>query len=335
VNPSRRQFLASLAVGSCSLSSLARAGEAKAGWVKSPKNPMLSLGAEGDFDSQNIMSPAIVKEGGRYFLFYAGGPSGPKNKGDYVRYQLGLALSDDGVRWKKTGKPLLPLGEHDNFHTTPALLREPAGDLQKQDGLWHMVYCGNRADDVEHAISKDGLAWAKDPRNPIFKRAYAPSLLAVGKEIWMYYVHKPGGRRPWEVHLARGRDWYSLKPVTSNPMLRLSQPWEKAHLFYPYVLREGKTWVMFYASYWTGHPEKKTATAIGMATSKDGLAWTKSPDNPVLTPTPGSPFDSRYTSAQSVMKDGDRYRMYYGARIDMIHKYYAIGLATKQGKLAE
>jgi hypothetical protein len=36
-------------------------------------------GHNGAFDSQNIMSPSIVKEGNRYFLFYAGGPSGPRN----------------------------------------------------------------------------------------------------------------------------------------------------------------------------------------------------------------------------------------------------------------
>ncbi len=72
-----------------------------------------------------------------------------------------------------------------------------------------------------------------------------------------------------------------------------------------------------------------------MATSRDGLRWTKHAKNPVLTPTPGSKFDSRYTSSQSVIRDGDHYKLYYASRIDMLHKYYAIGLATKRGSLLD
>lgn len=310
------------------------AGEA---WIKSPKNPMLSLGRESDFDRQNILSPAIVRDGGKYFLFYSGGPSGPKTGGELVRYQIGLALSDDGETWKKTGAPLLPLGERDDFHVTPALLREPTGELAKHNGRWHMVYCGNRADDVEHATSRDGLTWEKDTRSPIYKSAYAPNLVQVGDEIRLYHIHKPikpnGKPGSWEIHAATGPDLYSLKPHQANPMLKVSQPWEAGHLIYPYVLREGKTWVMFYAAYWSKHPSAKTATAIGMATSKDGFHWTKNEANPVLAPTPDSDYDSVYTSSQSVLRDGDHYKMFYASRIDMIHKYYAIGLATKQGTL--
>jgi predicted GH43/DUF377 family glycosyl hydrolase len=307
------------------------------GWVKSPKNPMLRLGAADAFDSQNIFAPAIAREGGRYFLFYSGGPSGPKTRGELVRYQLGLALSEDGETWAKTGRPLLPLGARDDFHCTPALLRNPEGGLIKPDGLWHMIYCGNRADDVEHATSRDGLRWEKDPLNPIFKSAYAPNIVQAGGELRLYYIHKPqpaaGKAAPWEIRLATGSDFHSLKPHPANPVLQVSQPWERGALFYPYVLREDDTWVMFYGAYWRDHPGGKGATAIGMATSRDGLRWIKSPANPVLTPTPGSAYDSIYTSSQSVIRDGDICRMYYAGRVDAVHKYFAIGLATKTGRL--
>ena len=309
-----------------------------AGWVKSSKNPMLTLGPREAFDSQNILSPAIVKDGGKYLLFYSGGPSGPKNGGELVRYQIGLAVSDDGETWTKTGKPLLPLGERDNFHVTPALLRNEAGHLLKSGGLWHMVYCGNREDDIEHATSRDGLNWEKDPRNPVYKSAYAPNLVEVDGELRMYYIHKPksvDGKVPWEVHLATGRDFHSLKAHPSNPVLRISQPWEKGALFYPYVLRDNRKWVMFYAAYWKSQSSGKDMTAIGVATSTDGMQWTKNPANPVLTPTPGSSYDSTYTSSQSVIRDGSLWRLYYAGRIDMIHKYFAIGLATKSGSLVD
>lgn len=316
---------------------LLSAGTKESGWVKSSRNPMLRLGTGQDFDSQNIMSPSIAKDGGQYYLFYAGGPLGPRNGGELVKYQLGLALSPDGVNWKKTGKPLLPLGSRDNFHVTPALLRDPAGNLLKAGGKWHMVYCGNREDDVEYATSPDGLQWSKHARSPIYRAAYAPNLVSVNGEIRMYYIHKPTStpakKVPWEVHLATGPDLFSLKAHPANPMLKISQPWEKGALFYPYVIREDNKWILFYASYWDRPGRKETYTAIGIATSSDGLQWTKSPANPILTPIDGSPYESVYNSSQSVIWDGDHYKLYYGTRIDMIHKYYSICMATRKGKI--
>ena len=335
---SRRNFLNST-LGLVSLSSfLPRSLSADgrpSGWIKSPHNPVLSLGDDGNFDSQNIFAPAVAKHAGRYFLFYAGGPSGPAIGGEFVRYQLGLALSEDGIHFKKTGQPLLPLGMRDNFHATPALLRTPEGGLDLSGGKWQMVYCGNRADDIEYATSKDGLTWVKDPRSPIFRSAYAPTLIRTPDEVRMYYVHKPperdGRTHPWEIHLATGRELTSLEPHPDNPILRISQDWERRALFYPYVLRHGGAWAMFYAAYWTPGPAGEQRTAIGTAASDDGIHWTKSPRNPVLTPTPGSPYDSRYASSQAVIRDGDHWKMYYASRIDMQHKYFAIGLATRRG----
>ncbi len=311
------------------------------GWIKSEANPMLSLGKDGDFDSQNIMSPSVVKESGRYFLFYAGGPYGPANDAGFVKYQIGLALSTDGERWKKTGGPLLPLGERDNFHVTPALLRNPDATLSRQSGLWHMVYCGNREDDVEHATSPDGVRWTKDARSPVYRRAYAPHLIQMPAEVRLYYIHKPGAergkKRPWEVHLATGRDLYSLKAHPANPMITVSQDWETGTVFYPYVIREGETWVLFYAAYWNHRSpgEKVNRTAIGTATSADGIQWRKYSGNPILTPIPGSPYESVYNSSQSVIWDQDHYKMYYATRKDSLHKYYAVCLARKRGRLVE
>jgi predicted GH43/DUF377 family glycosyl hydrolase len=332
---SRRDFLvaaSALSAGTWRPASAPAAETCAGGWQKSPHNPILSLGNRGDFDQENIFAPCIVKEQGRYFLFYCGGPSGPRTKEEHVRYQLGLALSDDGEKFVKQGKPLLPLGERDDFHCTPAVLRNPDGTLHKRDGLWHMVYCANRPDDVEHATSRDGLAWEKDPRNPIYKKAYAPMLVQTENELRMYFVFKPprrdGKAVPWEIHLASGPDFYSLRSHPANPMLQISQPWEKANLFYPYVIREGATWLMFYGAYWNGHPTARTSTAMGMATSPDGLRWTKCDANPILTQTPESKYDAIYTSSQSVIRDGDQYRLFYGGRIDMVHKYFSVNQAT-------
>lgn len=298
------------------------------GWKKSPDNPVLSLSPSGNFDSQNIFAPAIVKHDGTYYLYYAGGPSGPQTDEEFINYQLGLATSTDGIHFKKTGDPLLPLGRRDNFHATPTLLRDADGNLHiDSNGTWHLFYNGNRADDVEHATSRDGTHWAKDAKSPIFRQAYAPNVLKVGDEYRMYHIHKPS-KGNWEVHLATGPDIHSLRSHPKNPMLTVSQTWEAQHLVYPYVLREGKTWVMFYAAYWKS-PTGGQKTAIGTATSPDGVRWTKYEDNPVLTPIADSPHESVYNSSQAVLRDADVYRIFYASRIDTKHKYFAINLATK------
>jgi predicted GH43/DUF377 family glycosyl hydrolase len=298
------------------------------GWTKSSENPVLSLSEKGKFDSQNIFAPAIVKHNGTYFLYYAGGPSGPETGEEFINYQLGLATSTDGIHFKKTGQPLLSLGERDNFHATPTLLRDAQGNLLiDRDGTWHLFFNGNRADDVEHATSSDGVIWTKDARSPVYRNAYAPNILKVGDEYRLYHIHKPA-KGNWEIHLATGPDIYSLRPHAKNPVLTVSQAWEAQHLVYPYVLREGNVWVMFYAAYWKS-PHGGQKTAIGTATSDDGVTWTKHQDNPVLTPIPGSTHESVYNSSQAVLKDDDTYRIFYASRIDTAHKYFAINLATK------
>ncbi len=348
----RREVLATTALGVAgTLIGRGQTAEAHAGWVRHPDNPVLSLGPEGAFDHWNIFAPCVVKVKGRYYMLYSGGPSGdpnlkPDTEGsgrEYVKYQIGLALSDDGVHFKKTGQPLFPLTDRTNFHAAPALLRDPNGNLHKQDGLWHLLFDGNRRNDVEHATSPDGLNWTLDPKNPIYRGAYAPCLLKVGKQYRMYHVD--GSQRPWRIFLATGPDLYSLAPHPANPMLELDQHnWEAewnagpdgvhspAALVYPYVFREGKTWIMYYGAYWKSGWGVLT-TALGMATSEDGLKWKKNPDNPVFKPVRDSRYDRAYVTSQSIIRDGDHYSMYYGARIDTVHKYFCIGLATWKGRM--
>ena len=318
------QFLRCIAVlCAVAFSSTARGNDLwAAGWQKSPENPVLSL-TPGSFDSQNIFAPAIAKQNGTYYLYYSGGPSGPLTGEDYINHQLGLATSTDGVHFTKLGQPLLPLGTRDNFHATPTLLRNPQGDLQlDQSGTWHMFFNGNRADDVEHATSTDGVHWTKDPLGPVYQNAYAPNILKVGDEYRMYYVHKPASGN-WQIHMATGSSIYSLQPSTANPILTQSQSWESSNLFYPYVMQDNGVWTMFYGGYWT--PGK---TAMGTATSTDGVHWTKTPSNPILTPTSGSAYDSLYTSSEAIIRDGDVYRMFYAGRVDTVHKYFSINMAT-------
>ena len=93
----------------------------------------LSTDSNSTFDSFNIMSPFVAQIGHRWHLYYAGGPE--DGMPGYFRYQLGLATAPSpGGPWTKHGTPLLPLGKHDNFHTTPTLLRGAGNTVLREAG---------------------------------------------------------------------------------------------------------------------------------------------------------------------------------------------------------
>jgi len=88
---------------------------------------------------------------------------------------------------------------------------------------------------------------------------------------------------------------------------------------------------MWYGSYWAGH---KQMTAIGFAVSDDGFNWEKNPNNPVFRPNPTRPWESHYTTSQSVLRLSDgSFRIWYAARKapPHINKYFAIGTAKWSG----
>jgi predicted GH43/DUF377 family glycosyl hydrolase len=63
-------------------------------WVKLRSNPVLELGAAGDFDENGLGEPAVWSSGGSYWMLYTG-----RDRGD--RRRIGLARSPDGVHWER------------------------------------------------------------------------------------------------------------------------------------------------------------------------------------------------------------------------------------------
>ena len=102
---------------------------------------------------------------------------------------------------------------------------------------------------------------------------------------------------------------YPGNPVFSGGV---AGTWNR-HLFGPKVLfnEDSARFEMWYsASY--GSPNWRPYQ-IGYATSQDGVTWTKHPDNPILSPTPSS-WDSDIVGFPRIIKNGDRYQMWYSGR---------------------
>jgi len=94
----------------------------------------------------------------------------------------------------------------------------------------------------------------------------------------------------------------------SSPEAQAEGPagWDCLKVLDPVVLKDGSTYKMWY----TGLGLDDEAR-IGYATSNDGITWTKYADNPVLGLGPSGSWDDSWVRVNTVLKDGDTYKMWY------------------------
>jgi predicted GH43/DUF377 family glycosyl hydrolase len=98
--------------------------------------------------------------------------------------------------------------------------------------------------------------------------------------------------------------------------------WESARVYSPIILKEDGIYYMWY----TGFDDSPISASIGVATSFDGLNWTRYAGNPILQPgTAGTWDDYLVISAGSVINDNGTYKMWYTGNDGTTNK---IGYAT-------
>ena len=98
---------------------------------------------------------------------------------------------------------------------------------------------------------------------------------------------------------------------------------DSTHAKYPSILKVGAKWWMWY----NGRTDDRFTGSVGLATSVDGLAWTKSNDgDPVLRHGPPGSFDETKVDHPAVLHFGGRFHMWYTAGDKA--SLYKIGYAT-------
>jgi dienelactone hydrolase len=180
---------------------------------------------------------------------------------------------------------------------------------------------------LHESTSDDGIQWSA-PSPAQLEGIYAPTILKEDGTYRMWYSDVSAD--PWIVrhaHSTDGKTWER----TETPCIVIDQDWERSRLFYPAVLKHEGQYVLWYGAYWSA---RDNTTAIGSAVSDDGLTWRKAPNNPVFTPDESRPWESHYTTSQSVLKlDDGTWRMWYASRKapPFLNKYFAIGTARWEG----
>ena len=298
-------------------------------WRRDSEGPCISLGPAGAFDDMHLFAPCVAYENNTFSLWYSGSRGTVEDR----VFNLGMATSTDSINFSKhSDNPVYTFGDGKHSILTPTLLRTPDGAVLRENGRFRMWFASTDfiTNDGLHILhestSKDGRSWSP-PGEALLENLYAPTIIKENGRYKMWYIDVAAD--PWYVRYAESGDGLMWEVLT-EPVLQLDQNWEAGRLFYPTVLKYHDQYLMWYGSYYG--PEKQR-TALGFAVSKDGLRWTKHPDNPVFEPDPSREWESHYTTSQSILRlpDGS-WRIWYASRTKppFTHKYFAIGTARME-----
>lgn len=177
------------------------------------------------------------------------------------------------------------------------------GALVIVDGTYHafLVGFGDAIGDQRpfHATSPDGVNWAVDEGDPLEgigleladPGAIPTSVLIETDGSWTMYIwgrSDPAGVRAASV-------WRATATAAAGPWVADPEPvltpgvdaWDSRDVDFPSVVRTADGYLMAY----TGVTDREIVH-IGLATSTDGIAWTKLPE-PIISPGHCGGFDDR------------------------------------------
>jgi predicted GH43/DUF377 family glycosyl hydrolase len=198
----------------------------------------------------------------------------------------------EGALTRYSGNPLLRNGPeaYDDLKTGPrVVVRFGAGDYR----MWYEAVSSSGITSVAYATSPDGLVWTKQgvvmtPTLAWEKSEVSPNSIVVeGSTLWLYYH---GGGYPGtggvrlglaEIGLATSTDGMTWTKH-GNPVLDVGATgsFDVKQVAEPRVITIGATYRMYY----TGR-DASDQNALGVATSSDGITWTKYASNPILDAT--------------------------------------------------
>jgi len=129
-------------------------------WTKHPDNPVLRLGANGEWDDELVANLFTIFDGSRYHGWYSGFDGNGTN--------IGYVSSTDGISWTKYSAPVLfdgSDGSWDDF-----VVYQPSVFFDGE--AYHMWFGGHNGPtnrQIGYATSPDSINWTKHPGNPVLK----------------------------------------------------------------------------------------------------------------------------------------------------------------------
>lgn len=223
--------------------------------------PLLSFGKPGTFDDSGVMFSSLVDLGDKLYMYYSGW-----NVPATVRYHnsIGLAISEDGGNtfYKYSEGPILERSIYN-----PIMVAGPYV-LKRNFSDWIMYYlsCSNWIDgiskvepvyDLHYALSKDGVTWKVFNDIPCIRgenEAIAqPCVIKKGTKYHMWYSYRKtldyrtNKENSYRIGYAESEDGINWKRKDEDANIHVSKlGWDSEMIEYPYVIKLGDKYGMFY-----------------------------------------------------------------------------------------
>jgi hypothetical protein len=146
--------------------------------------------------------------------------------------------------------------------------------------MWYHAGTGANSQ-TNYAESGDGINWTCYASNPVIGQGWTQihGMTKSGATYVTYLVNVSTSN----VDRFTSSDGITWTLANSNVLTHNTQGWESGTLVNPFVFLDGGTWTMLYQSATAG-----SGFPMGLATSSDGITWTKYVSNPVLTNAAGA-----------------------------------------------
>jgi predicted GH43/DUF377 family glycosyl hydrolase len=234
------------------------------------------------------------------------------------------------VNWVKY--PSNPVMVKENALTEFYAIGQPSVIIENDTfKMWYVAAGIDYKGRVLYAWSIDGSSWTKYGNGAVIMDVDSAGSW---DDAWIdtpEIVHGPGGYMLYfygdsvagvqpdpqipttsNLGVATSPDGINWTRYAGNPILTKGDTgsWEDFWIESPAVLWDSATnqYMMWYSGV-----KKNWIIQTGLATSPDGLNWTKYPENPVITNGPPQSYDDMWVAVPSVIKRNNQFEMWYSS----------------------
>jgi len=179
-------------------------------WRRARDEPILSVHQQdcGTWEKSCIYQPWLIEHQGKYFNLY-------NAAGGHIE-QMGLALSDDLLQWKRyAGNPVIPVGSKGSYNEKFS----SDGKIFRDRDHWVTFFfgVGRGGAHVMAAFSRDLYCWTVD-RDPLYKAGGNPSGLDKKYAHKISLVWNPANETYYMFYCAVGDKGRGIGLITSKPL---------------------------------------------------------------------------------------------------------------------
>lgn len=234
-------------------------------------------------------SPVLLRLGAGYALFEDMSQSGvaSRNPTTLGYFAGGLELRESALNFTENPSNPVMGGAAGTWYAAGPLAGSAVA-VGNQVWMYVMGIDGSGTEHIGRIVSSDaGASWTPDA-TPLLNRTPAswdsgyigiPTVLFDGGIFKMWYM---GAVTPdqFRIGYATSPDGITWTKFGANPVLGpgAGSAWDNHNVGWPNVVKVGSTFYLYYS----GRPSTDSRKSAALATSSDGIAWTKSTSNPVI-----------------------------------------------------